>query len=83
MYIGETSANTAQGAISYWIPIGREPAFDRGSRHVLRLLLYHCELNVTEFIWVHSQQLSCDCELRMSFAYPCSSSMLVSAPYTS
>jgi hypothetical protein len=41
------------------------------------------ELNPIEFLWAQIKAPSFHCELRMSLACPCFSSMLTSAPYTS
>lgn len=67
---GADIINTGQGA-SYWGPASREreSALERGSRHVLRLLPYHCELNIYRAYscrwcwcnWPSTQNSACMC----------------------
>jgi hypothetical protein len=82
--VEQESTNSGQGAISYWLPVGRKPGkYIRARFTTWNLPAYNCELYSIEIIWVAIKAPPCGCELRMSLGRPCSSSLFNPHPHTS
>jgi hypothetical protein len=85
MCVVQASTNSGQGAISYWLPVGRKPGKFIGALwttwSVLRHPPYHCELYPIELKWVPIKAPLR--ELRMSLGCPCPSSVFNYYPHTS